>query len=309
MIEPLLGLEPHDFKRLTNSTLVLGLHGKKDEIAKGTIHAYSPHNDNVTVPVCRSKKECLRPPHYLWSQSRLRFLWNIGESDELKAKKAELAKTKFYYDGVQRIGRHAARFILDADPMFVIGDIREQTIRLFNERYPDATMCEKCAEIAAAPFELSFVLPSVLTDEAYNYTIAHESWRNYQLSDVFFSDHQGEFLYEPYDPHSKRHRAAAQYRVDDKVIVGVRLTHAHNVEGNECSMVLMFGECDYSVISLAPLTIMPSVQCPYCQCHGWVRNGYWEELEPVYAIQSRQRVAKTNHLTLGQNKKVKVNKK
>lgn len=58
--------------------------------------------------------------------------------------------------------------------------------------------------------------------------------------------------------------------------------HPRPDNGEECAGAVAFApredkpEPQWQVHSLQPLTLSPSVLCRICGCHGFIRNGRWE---------------------------------
>lgn len=59
--------------------------------------------------------------------------------------------------------------------------------------------------------------------------------------------------------------------------IGIDEFHYNEKDDLCCGWVPFNGPRAWTVESLDPLTLSPSLLCPRCHHHGWIRNGSWVE--------------------------------
>ena len=61
-------------------------------------------------------------------------------------------------------------------------------------------------------------------------------------------------------------------------IVGFFEMHKSSLDlGVACGGIVDIGPQEWSLVSMEPLTIIPSINCYYCDSHGTIINGRWED--------------------------------
>lgn len=54
-------------------------------------------------------------------------------------------------------------------------------------------------------------------------------------------------------------------------------SHPSSIDGTPCGGLVQIAEGEWTVIEREPLTVLPSINCAYCDSHGTIIAGKWQD--------------------------------